>query len=399
MHDGPFSGRDAGQGMRILFYLPVVTPWWFSERITPILRALHGDAELHIMVAPIWSSTGIGPDQLAPLSDLPGINWHVVEADDPALFRTNGAAVEGLVQRIHQIAPDITLARSADFETPATFPGTVRYLMEGATPPFRTEVLPLQLEERPFRLGFMPKAEAPLAARCMEAFADIWDMAAPIRRPLAQHDWRAALGLPADRPILTVPLQYEHEEDFFRRKSAYARGIDLLQHLLEATDPALFLAVTDHPLNRKYVDRSDIDALLAAHGDRAMLCRNDVFRLGPTGILAAHGDAMLIEQSKSWMLAAFCGSPMISIGHSDTAPWLNATQAAGGALQHWPQGGLEKPDSEEARRWMCWRMGARIFDPPSLDIDRLMAHVSGNVGDDIIEANAMRLRERERQAA
>jgi hypothetical protein len=28
-----------------------------------------------------------------------------------------------------------------------------------------------------------------------------------------------------------------------------------------------------------------------------------------------------------------------------------------------------------------------------------MAHVSGNIGDDIIEANALRLREREREAA
>ena len=78
--------------MKILFYLPVVTPWWFETIMTPMLRALHAEAELHVIVAPLWMNTGLEMRHVEPLADLPGINWHIVQADDPAQFRRPLAA-------------------------------------------------------------------------------------------------------------------------------------------------------------------------------------------------------------------------------------------------------------------------------------------------------------------
>ncbi len=105
--------------MKILFYLPVVTPWWFTEMMTPLMRALHGAAELHVMVAPIWRNTGIGGEHLLRRADLDRIQWHIIDEENPELFRRNGTAVPGLLDLVDTIGPDLTIARSADFATPA----------------------------------------------------------------------------------------------------------------------------------------------------------------------------------------------------------------------------------------------------------------------------------------
>ena len=77
--------------MKILFYLPIITPWFFTHIVEPMLRALHDEAELHVMVAPLWQNTGLDGASLAPLSDLDHINWHVIEGEKPADFRMDAA--------------------------------------------------------------------------------------------------------------------------------------------------------------------------------------------------------------------------------------------------------------------------------------------------------------------
>jgi len=385
--------------MKILFYLPVVTPWWFTELLTPLIRSLHGDAELHVMVAPIWRNTGIEGDHLAPLADLDGIHWHVIDHEDPDLFRRDGAAVPGLLDLVHEIAPDLTIARSADFTTPMQFPGLVRYLMEGWLPPFAITSLSLMLEPQPFRLGVMPEGSDALIDACTDALGDLWSAPAAIRTPILRQDWRTALGLPAQRPILAVPLAYEHEECYFQETSAFPRGLDLLLNLLNSIDPQVFLAVTDHPLNRKYVDRSDIAALIAEVPERAALCVLDDVPGGPTGILAVRGDAMLVEQGKSWATAAYCGTPMLHFGNSDTAGWLNCAELDFASGTPWSPETLRKPDMDAARRFFSWHFGTRVFDPGNVSLDRLIAHVNGTTGADVIDANMAVLRDNYRVAA
>lgn len=358
--------------MRILFYLPVVTRWWFNEIIGPMLRTLHGGAELHVMVAPLWRSTGIDAQDLAPLMDADAIVWHIVDPEDPALFRTDGAAVPGLLDLVRGIAPDLTLCRSAEQVTPAQFPGEVRFLMEGGAAPFDTDQRWIVLERSLFAYGHMTEAEFALASSALPALAPLWSRG---QRHLAQapkRDWRVNFDLPRDRPILAVPLQYEHEEDFFIEHSAFPRAVDLLAHLFATVDEDVFLAVTDHPLNRVHVDRSAVAALIAAHPDRARMCVADELPFGATGLLATHADAMLVDQSKCWTLAAFAETPILHIGNAPLASWLAASRDIGQQPS-----GFTRPDGGYARQWFAWHLGGRLFDSTCFTLDELMARVAG----------------------
>lgn len=374
--------------MKILFYLPVVTPWWFDAIIAPMLRGLHGDAELHVMVAPLWRNCGVEAEQLAPLADLDGIAWHVIDEGDPADFRIDARKVAGLLDLVAEIAPDLTLARSADFATPALFPGTVRYIMEGAAPPFETDPRWVVLDDRPFRHGLMPDSATGLAEQCADVLEDAWrNVAAHVAD--AADDWRERFGLPAGRPVVAVPLQYEHEENFFLAHAAHPSGIDLVRHLLGRFDEEVVLAITDHPLNKRHLDRSGLAAFVAEQGERAWLCTAEDTVLGATTLLAAGADAMVIDQSKTWSLAAFCGTPMLRAGTGPIAEWLHAPPL--GAMPTTGARGLRRPDSAAARRWFGWHLGTRIIDPATLNLDLLVAQVAGQPDPAMVAANLDRV--------
>ena len=385
--------------MRILFYLPVVTPWWFSEMIAPMMRALHDEAEIHVLVGAMWRNTGIDAEHLNPLADLERINWHIVGEEGCEDFRTNGAAVPGLLDLVAEINPDLTLARSADTTTLEQFPGIVRFIMEGEQPPFTILPLCLIIEEKPFALGAMPAEALPLADRCVGAFTEVWDDSERFRRPSLRADWRTVLGVPRNRPVLAVPLPYEHEENFFLMHSRFPTAVDLMRHLLRTVDKDVFLAVSDHPLNRRFVDRKELDRLVLDNSERAALCQLDGVPGGTSGVLAVHADAVLVELSKSWSLAAHNGTPIVHIDGANPADWLNSTPLSDSRLRQWSANALSAADPVAARRYFSWHLGARVFDPNMITLDRLMQHVSGQVSDAVIDSNADILRNRLQQAA
>jgi len=368
--------------LRILFYLPVVTPWWFGQIITPMLRALHSEAELHVMIAPIWRNTGLDPDHLLPLADLDRIHWHIVDEEDPASFRLNGASVPGLLDLVHAIAPDLTIARSADQATPALFPGTVRYIMEGAAPPFDTDKCWVILEEQLFSFGAMPRGGAAIGDECARILAPAWDHAEQLLAIEPPLGWRNQWGLPHDRPILGVPLQYEREDDFFFGDSPVPYALDLLPLLLETLDENVFLAITDHPLNRVFLDRTPVHQLIAAHPHRARLCTSNALPQGATGVFAAKADALLIDQSKCWSIAAFCGTPALRIGARPIASWVAFSEDLAG-FPH----GLRRPDPAKTRQWFGWHLGVRVLNPYQFTLDELIARANGRASAAMVTAN------------
>lgn len=357
--------------MKILFYLPVVTPWWFEAIIAPMLRALHGGStELHVMVAPSWRNTGLDGADLIQAADLDRIHWHIVDQGEPDLFRTDGAAVPDLLDRVAAIAPDVTLARSADFAIAHHFPGVVRFIMEAGAPPFAADPSWVILDERPFLQSNLPAGETALADICAEALAATSELVTRHAPQVA----RAALGLPADRKVLAVPLHYEHEENYFLAHAAYPTGVAMIEGLLASADDDTVLAVSDHPLNRLYVDRSALTACLARHAGRVVDC-TAVPRA--TEVLVRCTEAMVVDLSKCWTLAAFHGQPILDIGGHLQADWLRNR--------------FTRPDPAAARRWFGWHWGTRMIAPTDLTPDRLERILARRPSDGDVAGNLARV--------
>jgi hypothetical protein len=368
--------------MKILFYLPVVTPWWFDAIIAPMLRALHAGqpgTELHVMVAPLWRNTGIHAEQLTQVADLTAVQWHVIDETTPDQFRLAGADVPGLLDLVAAIGPDITLARSADFDIARHFPGCVRFIMEAGAPPFASDQRWIILDEEPFVQRALPGAVVSLADDCAEHLRPARDMALRNAPCGTRATLRRAMGLPTDRPLLAVPLHYEHEENFFLRHAAFPDGVSMIEALLAAIGEQAVLAITDHPLNHAHVGRRTLDATLGRHANRVIDCS------GPraTERLAICADAMVVDLSKSWSLAAFYGLPLVDIGGWMRAAWIGATTG----LPTLAAGGLAAPDAVEASRWFGWHLGARIIDPGTLSPGRLQRTIDQRPSDADIAGN------------
>lgn len=351
--------------MRLLFYLPVITPWWFEAIISPMLVRLNDDAwvhEIHVMVAPLWRNTGVEGQQLEPLLDLHKLRWHIMDEGDPSRFRMRGMAVPGLIETVASIKPDLTLARSSDFATPAMFPGTVRFIMEAAAAPFITDPTWVVLEEEPFSYGFTP---------------DDWSFPEELGERVDAL-WQAAakrfgtISIPLSRPQLAVPLPYEHEENLFLQHSVYREGEVLLRHLLDTLPEEWRIIASDHPLNTLHVDRGALNVFLATASDRLSGAPDD------TNAMIAGATAVFTDLSKSWTLAAFAGKPMLHLGQKPMAPWLNA---------HANIGELTPPDRAAARRWFEWHLAARLLRPEAVELNLLLRHARGEQTFDDMDAN------------
>lgn len=409
---GARSGRAAP--MKILFYLPVVTPWWFEAIVVPMLRTLHNGAEpveLHVMVAPLWRNTGLEAEHLLLAGDLTAVHWHVIDEGEPDQFRLAGAEVPGLLDLVAAIDADLTLARSADFAISRQFPGVVRYIMEGGAPPFACDPRWVVIEEHPFTAAAVPIHAIALADACAERLRPGRELVEQCAPAGTRSALRGRLDLPDDRPVIAVPLLYEHEENYFARHAAFPNGPALIEHLLAELGDTAVLAVADHPLNRMYadqpqhrlyVDRRDLDACLARHAGHVVDCT------GPraTQTLAICADAMIADISKSWMLAAFHGMSLIDIAPQPAADWLRAVRGLAGLPAALTAGELAPPDRAVAQRWFGWHLGGRFVAPAELTFDRLLrcleqrpneADIAGNLA--MVLANQRNALARQDEAA
>ncbi|NKI99331.1 hypothetical protein [Novosphingobium sp. SG707] len=351
--------------MRLFFYLPAITPWWFETIVTPMLIRLNADPwvkEIHVMAAPLWRSTGVEGAQLEPLIAQEKLRWHIVDQGDPALFRTHGAAVPGLIETVAGINPDLTLVRSSDFATPALFPRTVRYIMEGAAAPFATDPSWVVLEETPLSCGAMP-----------EGWALPEDLAARL-----DALWKAAAGrfgpfsVPLSRPSLAVPLPCQHEENLFLRHAAHEGGVALLQSLLARLPEEWRIEVCDHPLNRLHGDRPGLEAFVASAPDRISMAERGI------EAMVAGASAVLTDLYDSWTLAAFAGKPMLHLGRGAMAPWTKAGE---------DPAELTGPDRDAARRWFGWHLAARLLRPEAVELSLLLRLAKGQPTWEDMDAN------------
>jgi len=366
--------------LRILFYLPVVTPLWFGEVIVPLVRTLRAHAELHVLVPALWRNTGVGPAELAGCADLGDVHWHLGDGPDHEGLRTGSGDVEGLTAFVRGIAPDLVLCRSAETEVAAAFPGTVRYLMEAGAPPLAMDGWALALHEGIFDFGAMPELGGAEGAQVEAAFVVRWQ-AAEARfaqeepYALPRSEALALMGLPDDRVIVAVPLEYAHEENFFPLQHRFARNPDLVAHLAARLPDDFVLALTDHPLNRLHGAGAELRAMVAEQGPRMRLVELAEGGGATTNLLAKHCDGMVVQNSKSFAAGAFFGKPMLRLSHRGSADWLRMYGDIDAFAADLRDGSAAVPDPDATRRWFAWRVLDEAFSAKTVDAAELLARV------------------------
>lgn len=354
--------------MKILFYLPVVTSWWFHQVIAPLIRLVSSEAEVHVLAPAPWRHTGLGPEELQCAAELPNVHWAIVDDADHPSLRLDPADRQGLVDYVRGLAPDLVLCRSADFETPRHFPGEVRYIMEAVTMPFQT-VSPantVHFTAAPFVNGTMPALAADDAARLETLIAPFWadmdahwEAAARDRDSVYRH-----LGIPGDRPAVLLPLEYEHEENFFLQlRPGGSSNRELVEQAAAAAAAAdITLVVTDHPLNALHVSRDALYAFILDLGS-TVLAAQPVFGMPATTALLRHVDGVLLGDSKTFAVAAAFGVPSYRLSRFASAPWLHASADLSGFLAAVRAGTAPRPDAAATRRWFAYHNAVEAFYP------------------------------------
>jgi hypothetical protein len=382
--------------MKILFYLPVVTPWWFDCVIEPLIRTLATQHEVHVLAPQPWRGTGIGPRELERCTDLPGINWLIMDGPDHPSTRTVPEARADIIAFVQDLAPDYVLCRSADYETVQAFPGTVRLLMEGRLEPFAPPPYWTLLQSRPLDQGMLPDLSAEQRDTLATLIGPAWTAlrARHAARPGDRESVFARCGIPGDRPVLLVPLEYEGEENFFamHRVSAMPNA-RLVAELAEGVGPGFTLAVTNHPLNDLHVDSRELMATIDGI-ENAVLAPPAINGLTATLALAKHVDGIILGDTKTYAAGAFFGKPMLRRTRFASGAWLRFHSDLDDFLPAIAAGNAVAPSEEDARLWFGFYLANEVIDPKAPDItpEQILAHMEQPLDDGRWEAGIERLR-------
>lgn len=360
--------------MKILFYLPAVTPWWFDQVIEPLIRRVASVADVHVLAPVPWQNTGIGPDQLQRCADLDRVRWSIIDDADHPSLRTAPTDPVAVINLVRGLAPDLVLCRSADLRTPLQFPGTVRHIMEAVTAPFdcgnRANLV--YFPDMPFGQGAMPGLAPADSVRLDALMAPFWDDmqahwrgAVPDRRTIF-----GAMGVPLDRPVVLLPLEYAHAENFYRQHRPAGLTDDALVARAAALAGAagVTLVVTDHPLNASHVDRAPLRAAIVAL-ETPILADPALLGLPSTLALMRHVDGVLLGDSKTFAIAAAFGTPMARMSRFESAPWLHMERDLPRFFAEVAAGTAARPEPDAARRWFGYHYAAEALHPtdPVLD--------------------------------
>lgn len=352
--------------MKVLFYLPVVTPWWFENIVEPVIRRVADLAEVHVLAPAPWKNTGLGPDELRRCVDMETVSWAIVDSDDHPSLRTTPADPAGLIDYVTQLSPDITFCRSADFETVREFPGIVRFLMEVTIAPFAISDYPVSLTDAPFVNGAMPVLSDEERNRLDTMIDPLWSRmqahwreAAPPRDVVFRH-----AGIPGDRPVILLPLEYEHEENFFLQHRVGPPGTRaLLTRIAKEVTPHCTLVVTDHPLNIRHVGDRGIPETVARLGRHVVGAGGEICGIPASMALAPYLDGMILGDSKTFGIAAAFGIPIVRRSRFASADWLNSETDLARFVSAVRSGTARAPSRAEARRWFAYHFANEAFDP------------------------------------
>ena len=349
--------------MRILFYLPVVTPWWFEHILVPMIDAAARAAEVHVLAPEPWSGTGIGNEQLSRAAALPEVHWHIIGGPDHPSLRTAPRNPQPLIDFVREIAPDHVICRSADRETPRHFPGRVHYLMEGGVAPFQLPATLVWLAEDLFDHGVMPALEAAHREELAAWLAPVWE------RHRSSSAANSAVASPeGGEPQITIlmPMEYEHHENFFlMHRPGPTPNSRLVAELAARLPEHVHLMVTDHPLNHLHVDRRELRETLAGLQGRVSLLDKGT----STMAVAQNCDGMIVGDSKAFGIAGFWGKPLCRTSRFRSADWLDAYSDLDTFVDDLDAGRARAPCTDHALIFAAYHLANNAFDPQAPDFD------------------------------
>jgi hypothetical protein len=342
--------------MRVLFYLPVVTPWWYAHILLPLIKKMAVIAEVHVLAPAFWQNTGLGEAQLVASVDQDNVFWHIVDDPSHPTLRTYPDHPDELIAFVRSIDPHYTICRSADFESPSHFPGEVRFLMETGAPPMPgiQSMLILQKnllchgEMQPLTLSDRQVIDARFAdawARCRHRFAH----QAPFDQPRDQV--LANFGLDPNRRVIVLPLEYRHEENFVSMHERRRDAVALLNDVASRLGDDMTLAVTDHPLNYRFMDNTLVHQAIASLAPNVMLVPNPDGDPHTTDLLVKNSDGIIVQTSKTVYSAAFFDKPILRMTACKTAPWLNTYSDMDDFFDHLRSGTAICSDEADLRTW------------------------------------------------
>jgi hypothetical protein len=345
--------------MRVLFYLPAVTPWWFDNVVEPLVRRLVPACAVHIVAPEPWRGTGIGPRELDRCADLPELCWTIIGGAEHPSLRTAPSDPDRLVEAVSALAPDHVLCRSADLTTPQRFPGRLHFLMEAGVPPVPLPAHWIWFADAPFDHGLTPELDAAAQERLRAWIGPAWARLRD-RVPAARDG--------AGPRRLCIPLDYEHEENaFLTHRRGPATNADYLRELADRLAPGFVLDATNHPLNELHVDRTALDAAVASLAPRVTLGTE-------TAAAIAGSDGVIVTDSKAFALAALFERPLCRMSAFRSADWLRAHDDPSRFQAAILAGTAEAPDVSAAQLWSAWHLAANVVDPqdPALTGDALL---------------------------
>lgn len=361
--------------MKILFYLPVVTPWWFDRIVARLIRACATDAEVHVIVPPVWRNTGIGIEQLMNCADLEQVNWHIWDREGHEALRTSAADDAELLALIDEIDADYTICRSADVDTPKRFPGKVRFVMEGAV-----SMVPCpggwwaMLDEHVLEHGDLPAIDAELRERLEKAVEPLWDQLRADWERRSDPAGRAAFceqhGIPPEKRIIAMPLEYEHHENFFGIHRRHGGNADFVREIAERLDDRFVLAVTNHPLNIRHLNNRKLHRALDKLGDRVRLIPELEGPRSATDALLPYSDGLVIGDSKAIAIAAYYGVPTYRRSSFRTADWMQVYDDFDAFAEDIANGTAKVASRDTLKLWLAHHIGNRIIEviPDAFDL-------------------------------
>lgn len=354
---------------RIVFYLPAVIPWWFTNIIAPMIRAAMRGGEVHVLVPPFWSSTGIRPEDLIGCEDL-DVTWHILDQDDHPELRF-AKMHDGVVELVRQIDPVLCLCRSADNVTPSAFPGVVRYIMEAHADPFGTPYWNVQLCEDLFDHGMIPAIGAARGQWLEGALAEQWDRKMAAYPAMGHADFLQQAAIPSGKLLLGLPLDFEHEEVFWDQHFPHPTNIDLVNAVANQLDDDVMLLITHHPLNAQNLtpDFVALNKLVRQRLDKIRIVHDLSGPRSATKHMLRHCDGMIFGISKCFTTAAFLGKPMLRISKFATGDWLDAYSDLPEFVDALRTGTARAPSRADAQRWFAFHHANTIIDPVSPDLD------------------------------